>query len=469
MHYSFTINGLEGLIGMEVDAPATINMKGGDKLVTNQQNKANFPVKSRVPARKKKRGPHIVVKFGSAKVPVYRSDSGGRTRFVISHYRHGKRLRKCFTTLEAAKKEALLVAQQIQSGMQHVTDLKPHERETFLTARQLSDSAGVPLISALEDYLHARQLAGAESLAAMATEYSKHFGNITRRATVPEVVTQMLEARKQDGVGTRHLSQLRSVLNRFATAYPGQILDVTSADIDAWLRGLNVSPSSRNGMLLYVSLLFSFALERNYLPEGKPTASSQLRKVKVADSDIDVFSPDEFRTIIHAAPVHLIPLLAISAFAGIRSAELARLDWNAVDLDRRLIEIRAGQAKTASRRLVPITDNLAAWLEPLPRQGRVIKSSEYIKEATALARAVGIEWPRNVLRHSFITYRIAKVKSADQVALEAGNSASIIFKHYRELATEDAADQWFGILPKPGQWQNTITYNRLTRTVTLPE
>jgi hypothetical protein len=54
-------------------------------------------------------------------------------------------------------------------------------------------------------------------------------------------------------------------------------------------------------------------------------------------------------------------------------------------------------------------------------------------------------------------------------ALEAGNSPSIIFKHYRELATEDLADQWFGIFPKEGQWQNTITYNRLTRTVTLPE
>jgi hypothetical protein len=38
-----------------------------------------------------------------------------------------------------------------------------------------------------------------------------------------------------------------------------------------------------------------------------------------------------------------------------------------------------------------------------------------------------------VLRHSFISYRIATVKSADQVALEAGNSPSIIFKHYREL------------------------------------
>jgi hypothetical protein len=99
----------------------------------------------------------------------------------------------------------------------------------------------------------------------------------------------------------------------------------------------------------------------------------------------------------------------------------------------------------------------------------VIASGEFIKEATALARALKIEWPRNVLRHSFITYRIAIVKSADQVALEAGNSPDIIFKHYRELATEEEADKWFGILPKEGQWQNTFEYDRKTRTVTLPE
>ena len=79
-----------------------------------------------------------------------------------------------------------------------------------------------------------------------------------------------------------------------------------------------------------------------------------------------------------------------------------------------------------------------------------------------------LDWPRNVLRHSFISYRIAKVKSVDQVALEAGNSPTIIFKHYRELTTEDQADAWFAILPKDGQWENTISYNRQTRKVTLP-
>ena len=78
-----------------------------------------------------------------------------------------------------------------------------------------------------------------------------------------------------------------------------------------------------------------------------------------------------------------------------------------------------------------------------------------------------IDWPRNVLRDSFISYRIAIVQSADQVALEAGNSPSIIFKHYRELTTPDVAAKWFSILPKDGQWDNTLRYDRKKRRVIL--
>ncbi|MEN9285452.1 MAG: hypothetical protein RLZZ179_2945 [Verrucomicrobiota bacterium] len=398
--------------------------------------------------RKQSAGPAATVRHGSASVPIYRITSGTRTRFAISWYRDGKRMRQVFRSIEAAKKEALVVARQIQAGMQYLTDLKPHERDAFIAARDLADRAGLPLVPAMEDYLRARELAGTESLAAMATQYAKHFGSVVRQATVPEVVEQLIASRKQDGSGRRHLVQLGSVLRRFASACPGPILDVTSAEIDAWLRSLKVSPMSRNSMLVTVNILFSFALEQNYLPAGQPTAASQLRKVKVPDSEIGIFTPDEFSRIIHAAPDRLIPLLAISAFAGIRSAEIARLDWSAVDLDRRIIEVRAGQAKTASRRVIPITDNLASWLAPLPRRGLVVPSCTQHKEITALAKSLGIPWPRNVLRHSFISYRIAIVKSADQVALEAGNSPAIIFRHYRELTTEETAREWFGIEPR---------------------
>jgi hypothetical protein len=45
---------------------------------------------------------------------------------------------------------------------------------------------------------------------------------------------------------------------------------------------------------------------------------------------------------------------------------------------------------------------------------------------------------------------------------------SIIFKNYHELTTEEQAEKWCAIMPKEGQWQNTIKWDKLTRTVTLP-
>jgi len=67
----------------------------------------------------------------------------------------------------------MVIARQIQSGRQHVTDLKPHERDSFKAAEAMLDKTGVPLVAAVEDHLRARELAGTESLAAMAEEYGR--------------------------------------------------------------------------------------------------------------------------------------------------------------------------------------------------------------------------------------------------------------------------------------------------------
>jgi hypothetical protein len=103
--------------------------EGGDKMVTNVGSSSP---KQRV----KKAGPYHKVKSGSAVVPIYRTESKGRVRYTLSFYRNGRRMRKIYNDLESAKKEALFVAQRIQSGMQHVTDLKPHERDTFKAVLQ---------------------------------------------------------------------------------------------------------------------------------------------------------------------------------------------------------------------------------------------------------------------------------------------------------------------------------------------
>jgi len=437
-------------------------------VVTNAGAVGTTRSKTRSPKGRKKRGPFLKVKFGSSVVPVYQTESKGRVRYSLSFYRDGRRQRVVFSSLEEAKQEALLVAQQIQRGMQHVTDIRPHERDAYVRATELLAGLHVPLVAAVEDYVQARMLADGQSLTSITEDYRKHLRPLARRATVPELVAELLAARSQDGASKPYRAQLKTVLTRFAAAFPGEILAVTSADIDGWLRGLDVSASSRNGMLICVKVLFSFARSQNCLPAEQRTAPEQLTKVKIKRDDVTVFTPAQMAKILHAAPPHLVPILAIGAFSGIRMAELNRLDWSAVDLDRGFIELRAGQAKTASRRIIPITDNLRAWIEPLERTGKVVRHAGLHREVTALARALKLTWPRNILRHSFISYRIAAVKSADQVALEAGNSPAIIFKHYRELATSEQATEWFAILPKPGQWQNTFLYDPKARTGKLP-
>jgi integrase len=434
--------------------------EAGDKMATNRG--ATLPK-----GRRKKACPFLKVKAGSAVVPIYRTACKERLRYTLSFYRDGRRMRKMFNDLESAKKEALFVAQRIQSGMQHITDLKPHERDTFKAAEALLEKLGIPLYAAVEDYVRARTLAGSESLSVMAMEYSKMFGKIVRRATVPEVVAELLRIREQDGASVAYLGQLRTTLNRFATKFTGPILEVTGPEVDAWLRSLDIAAVTRNSMLRCIKVLFSFAKAQNYLPDEKNTAVEQMQQVRVKSEDTTIFTPEEMAKLLHNAPPDLVPILAIGAFAGIRMAELERLDWKAVDLERRFIEIRAGQAKTASRRVIPISDNLAAWLTPLERKGKIVRTKELQTHVPALARALKMEWPRNVLRDSFISYRIAIVQSADQVALEAGNSPSIIFKHYRELTTPEVAEKWFSILPKEGQWENTFRYDRKRRRVIL--
>ena len=63
------------------------------------------------------------------------------------------------------------------------------------------------------------------------------------------------------------------------------------------------------------------------------------------------------------------------------------------------------------------------------------------------AKAAGLVWKHNGLLYSYISCRVAETKNVNEAALEAGNSPEIIFQHYRELVTSEAAKQWCGIRP----------------------
>jgi len=127
-----------------------------------------------------------------------------------------------------------------------------------------------------------------------------------------------------------------------------------------------------------------------------------------------------------------------------------------VKLERGHIEITAANAKTASRRIVPILPNLAAWLKDAAKSsGKIFAPTRAyfhelqreLSKRTETPALPAVPWKHNALRHSFISYRVADTQNVAQVALEAGNSPAMIFGHYRELVTVDDAKKWFSILP----------------------
>ena len=391
--------------------------------------------------------PVAVVKQGSAAVPIYRGSCRGVPRFTIAFYLNQQRRRLTFGSLDAAKDEARKVALNIQRGMSTDNDLRPQDREALRTVQDMLSPLSLPLVSVVEEYLQCRRKLGDVPLLTAVEDFLVRSRSYQPGISVSQVVEELLLLKRQDGINGHYLKLLEGNLRQFAQTFDGEITKVTGAMIDSWLRRGDHSMVTRNNWLKRVKELFSFAKRRGYLPKNEPTVAEELKRGKQVDTDVGIFTPEQMEKLMRAASADLIPILAIGGFSGLRGAEIARLNWSAVDLGRKIIELRAGQAKTASRRIVPVSDNLASWLEKVERRGPVVPDAALFMKARRLARSLGLAWPHNALRHSYISYRIAVVQSAAQVALEAGNSPAIIFKHYRELVTREAADQWFGILP----------------------
>ena len=99
--------------------------------------------------------------------------------------------------------------------------------------------------------------------------------------------------------------------------------------------------------------------------------------------------------------------------------------------------------KTRRRRLVPIPDNLRAWIEPLSQpEGPIVVHRALSNALLNHAARNKLKWKRNALRHSFISYKLALVPDTARVALECGNSPETIFAHYRELVSPQQATEW---------------------------
>jgi integrase len=261
---------------------------------------------------------------------------------------------------------------------------------------------------------------------------------------------ELIAQKRADGMSERYCDDLRYRCGRFARAFQCEIGSITPALVQQFLNRLNLSARSVNNFRKTLKTLFEFARARRYLSKEIDLLEGISRQRE--HSTIEIYTPQEMATLLLTATGNTLLSIALRGFAGLRSAEVERLQWGQIRLgaEPHLI-VNADQAKTRSRRLVPISDNLAAWLAPHARKSGSVwpHGHDYLYESQrAVARKAGVKWKQNALRHSFISYRMAMVRDANQVALEAGNSPDIIFRNYLELVTQTQARSWFGIEPE---------------------
>ncbi len=458
----------------EVEAPATVPAPGSDDALTVPVSAgavaaaigAGAVVKPKqFKAKVTERpgadgaGPSWLVEVGSAHVKVYRTPSGERELYTISYWIDRKRKRLVFPTWEKAIEEAKTLGGQLAGGDMSIPQLSSADWAAYARARQLLDPVGVALETAAAEYADAvKKLAGRASLSAAVEFYLKRHPVGTQVKRVAEVVKECLESKRQDRLSVRYLKQLEYDLNRFAARFKNYIGDISGVTINDWLRSLDVSPRTRNNLRGSFQVLYSFAKAKRYVPKDHDELDA-VALAKNLEGEIGIFRPGEFREVLAVARPEMVPSLVLGAFAGVRHAEIQRLDWQDIRMKAGIIEIRAAKAKTASRRTIPIVPNLKKWLKKYRKEsGPVCPFANLTEQFLDLTIAVNerrgkrdvegeFKWQHNGLRHSFISYRVAVVKNVAQVALEAGNSPAVIFSNYRELVTPQDAKAWFAIVP----------------------
>jgi integrase len=348
----------------------------------------------------------------------------------------GKRKRLFFKTRTAAAQELLRIKTKLAREGTEALNLSDQLRTDALAVSRALEPFGKTLRDAGDFYI-------------------AYLKESQRSITVRSLYNEFL-AQKNARFSLDYADDIRHRLEPFCKVFGDQpVRTLTARRIEDWLDkrkradGKPMSPQSLNNYRTRIHSLLAYGVKRDYLDKN---VCSAIDSHKLPDSPPEIYLPDQLSAMLAAASPAVLPGLVIGAFAGLRTAELLRLEWSDIDIVRAFIKVSARKSKTAQRRVIQMQPCLRAWLAPYqgrtspigPRDERTLHRAWY-----ALAKAAGLDTlPRNGLRHSFASYHLAKFQNAAALALDMGHtSAKLIFSHYREVVTPDEAERYWSIFP----------------------
>ena len=276
-----------------------------------------------------------------------------------------------------------------------------------------------------------------------------------------------LDERERDGIRKRTLGQSESVLKMFASAVDDcKVHEVAPPRVESFLRSLRakdgVSAAKRKTWNNYrneLSQFFKWAGAHDLGTQRPWTFINPVEKIRIFSAKQVAEQRDEIATTSPADLARILSVLmryrngvmvkpfVLSYFAGIRpDGELKRLSLRAgelINLKTGYISIPANVSKTKEARQIKITGNLSKWLGLYA--DRPLIPANYDRLAK-IVRA-HFKLSHDEARHSFISYHVALHRSVGDAALQAGNSESIVKKHYLNLHPKEEGAAYFCLVP----------------------
>ena len=389
----------------------------------------------------------------------------GVTRFVLDYRANGQRKLVWRSTLAEARKAADAAVDKITEGQSEVLSLKSADAHAIIRARAfIKGKEGESKIEKEIDELVGeiceirRMLGGRETPLGVTRDWLRRNAVELPKITVADAAVMLKKQAGTDGKSNDRQKQLAAALDALTEAFNYEVQALTPKMIADYLTALPFKERTKANHRDTIGFFNRWLVLRGFLTKGTDWLEGVQKYTKRKQGEISTYTADEMRRLIAAADKRILPMIVIGGFAGLRHAEIARLEWRDIDLEEGFIEVKAENAKTDTRRIVPLKPNLKAFLEKVEKKsGKVVPlvntTKQLLKTATDTAdeenEVEALEWKHNALRHTYISARVAESGDVPRVADEAGNSPQVIRTNYLKRMRPAAAAEWFGIMPEP--------------------
>ena len=237
----------------------------------------------------------------------------------------------------------------------------------------------------------------------------------------------------------------------------GTLQDATTRDLQIFLDALAIDTSGATSNRAHTALsgFFTFLRKMGHLPKNyKPLEHVGKKREERPADGIIIWEKNEIPLLFKAADKRRDGIaIWVALLAGLRRAEIARLEWT--DISESYITVQ--KSKTGKKRLVPLSKLLAQRLAKEKRKGRKVVPwpDAYYGWLSAAKKLLDIYLPRelpkihakhpekfnwNPFRHTFASRHAQAGLSLDIIAAWMGDSPKVCKEHYARYVPKNKRD-----------------------------